>query len=198
MRAYLRSLPMIAIAVATGVSAAHAGWRDSATPYDVKRLSLLQESRARGLAESQSGRDAALIGSVLARPAGSTSIESLAGTWRCRTIKLGGMTPDVVYSWFKCRVSERRGGWFFEKYSGSQHVQGMLYPHESGGYVFLGASSVKGEPAHRYSGSGASAGAPATPDDAIGLLVSTGRSSARVEFPYPVQESVFDVIEMKR
>jgi hypothetical protein len=32
----------------------------------------------------------------------------------------------------------------------------------------------------------------------VGLLESTGRSSARIEFPYPVQESTFDIIELKR
>lgn len=51
--------------------------------------------------------------------------------------------------------------------------------------------------AQRYSGNGPSAGAQAAPDDAIGLLEATGHSSARIEFPYPTQESVF-VIDMKR
>ena len=68
----------------------------------------------------------------------------------------------------------------------------------SGGYVYLGASSVADEPRHFYSDSGASVGAPGTPDDQIGLLLATGPDSARIEFPYPVQESTFDVIELKR
>ena len=123
---------------------------------------------------------------------------ALAGKWRCRTIKLGGLTPDVVYAWFNCRISHRDGGLFFEKISGTQRLSGMLYPHESGGYVLLGALSAEGEPVHRYSGNGPSAGAQATPDDVIGLLTSTGPSTARLELPYPLQESVFDVIEMKR
>jgi hypothetical protein len=74
----------------------------------------------------------------------------------------------------------------------------MLDPHESVGYVLLGALSAKGEPVHRYSGNGPSAGAQTTPDDVIGLLSSTGPSTARLELPSPMQESVFDVIEMKR
>jgi hypothetical protein len=63
--------------------------------------------------------------------------------------------------------------------------------------VLLGAASVKGEPPHRYSGNGATAGA--------GHARRRGRRSrrhgpglARIEFPYPVQESTFDVIELKR
>ena len=123
---------------------------------------------------------------------------ALAGRWRCRTIKLGGLTPDVVYSWFNCRISHRDGGLFFEKVTGSQRVAGVLYPREDGGYVLLGAASVGNEPPHRYSGNHESAGAEATPDDAVGVLSATGTNHARIEFPYPVQESTFDVIELKR
>ena len=91
------------------------------------------------------------------------------GAWRCRTIKLGGMTRAVVYSWFHCRIRAYAGGLIFEKINGSQRMAGQLYP-EGDGYVYLGASWVKGEPPHRYSGNGASVGARATPDDQIGRL----------------------------
>jgi hypothetical protein len=180
------------------ISAAHAGWQEHASAYDVKRLSLLDESKSRGMEQAQSGGHTALIQALLDREPVSVSRGELAGGWRCRTIKLGGMTPDVVYSWFRCRVGEHDGVLSFEKVSGSQTLSGTLYPRESGGYVFLGAFSTKGEPVHRYSGNGQSAGARATPDDAVGVLEATSRSSARIEFPYPMQESVFDVIEMKR
>ncbi len=189
----------LAALVALGAaSSAAAGWRDLASPYDAGRLAKLDEARAKGLAEAQAGRDIGLIRRVLdARPR-PASADSLRGSWRCRTIKLGGMTPDIVYSWFGCRIGDRAGRLFFEKISGSQRVSGYLYPHEAGGFVLLGALSAKGEPAHVYSGSGPSAGAAATPDDAVGLLVATGSDSARIEFPYPVQESTFDVVELKR
>jgi hypothetical protein len=189
---------MAACAFVAAQSAAFAGWQDDASPYDVQRLERIDEARAQAMAEAQSGRDFGTVREVLDRAAGPIREGSLVGHWRCRTIKLGGMTPDVVYSWFNCRVSEHDGALFFEKMSGSQHFLGRLYPHESGGYVLLSAASVKGEPWHRYSGNEASAGAQATPDDAIGLLSATGPSSARIEFPYPVQESTFDVIELKR
>jgi hypothetical protein len=189
---------LIAFSLCAAISAAHAGWQDEASANDVKRLASLEESRSRGLSAAQSGPDAALIHAVVDAAPVATSENALTGNWRCRTIRLGGMTADVVYSWFRCRVSERDGGLFFEKISGTQRLSGTLYPHESGGYVLLGALSAKGEPVHRYSGSGPSAGAQATPDDVIGLLSSTGPSTARLELPWPMQESVFDVIEMKR
>jgi hypothetical protein len=198
MRSWTFTFGLAALAIVVAQSAAYAGWQDEASPYDVHRLERIDEARAQGLAEAQSGRDFTVIRGVLDRAAGPIPASALQGHWRCRTMKLGGMTPDVVYSWFNCRVTERAGGLFFEKDNGTQRFLGRLYPHESGGYVLLGAASVKGEPWHRYSGNEATAGAAATPDDTIGLLSATGPSSARIEFPYPVQESTFDVIELKR
>lgn len=189
---------VIAAIVAVGAtSAARAGWQDNASPYDVKRLSQLEEARSRGLSEAQSGAHAGMIQAVLERPGVAVWPKGLEGAWRCRMIKLGGMTADKVYSWFGCRIGERNGHLWFDKW-GTQRLSGALYRYEQGGYVLLGAYSTKAEPEHRYSGNEPSAGAQATPDDAIGLLESTGPNSARVELPYPVQESVFDVIEMQR
>lgn len=189
---------VLGILAAAMTSAIASDWQNAASPNDVQRLSKLDEARAKGLAEAQSGRDIDVIRAVLDAQPRPVSARSLSGNWRCRAMKLGGMAPDVVYSWFHCRVGEEQGHLFFEKVSGSQRMRGYLYPYESGGFVLLGALSVKGEPVHSYSGNGPSAGAAATPDDAVGLLVATGPSSARVEFPYPVQESVFDVIELRR
>jgi hypothetical protein len=185
-------------ALLTLSSAAQAGWQEDATPFDVNRLSKLDESRAKGLSEAQAGADMGTIHAVLDPAPQAIGEGALAGKWRCRTIKLGGITPDVVYGWFACRISRRGGGLFFEKITGSQRIAGQLYPREEGGYVLLGALSVGNEPPHRYSGNHESAGAEATPDDAVGVLSATGSNHARIEFPYPVQESTFDVIELKR
>jgi hypothetical protein len=173
-----------------------AGWQGVATQADQQRLTKLQESRARGLSEAQSGSDMGAINEVLG-PQG-TPLGDPNGSWRCRTIKLGGMTPSRVYSWFNCRVSDRGGHLYFQKMSGSQRTSGYLYPNGDGTYVYLGATSMRSEPWHAYSGSGAGVGAEATPDDQIGLLVGIGSGHARIELPYPVQESTFDVIELKR
>ncbi|HEX3429904.1 MAG TPA: DUF4893 domain-containing protein [Rhizomicrobium sp.] len=175
-----------------------ASWKDEASAYDVGRLEKIDEARAKGLAEAQSGRDAGVIHAVLDAEARPASAHDLEGAWRCRTIKLGGLTPDIAYSWFRCRIDGRGQGLYFEKLSGSQRLRGYLYPHQSGGYVLLAGLSAKGEPAHSYSGNGPSAGAVTTPDDAVGLLVATGQRSARVEMPYPGAESTFDVIELRR
>jgi hypothetical protein len=182
-------------------SAAGAGWRKDASPSDVQRLDQLTEARAKGLLEAASAKpsDLTAIKSIL--QAGPVSRGRIAGTWKCRTMKLGGVTPAIVYSWFTCRISERGGRLFFEKLGGSQRTSGWLYP-DAGGYVYLGASYVHYNGANEkppvYSGTGASAGAGQTPDDQIGLLSLTYDGRARLELPYPVQESTFDVIELKR
>jgi hypothetical protein len=188
MRRTLKAI-LIASAILTPV-AAQAGWQDEASSFDQSRLARLDEARGRGLAES-GGAGAAQ--DALNAPATGAPI---TGTWRCRTIKLGGMTPQVVYSWFRCRVFEHDGALRFEKISGSQRMGGTLYP-EGSGYVYLGASWVKGEALHGYSGNGASFGAHATPDDQIGQMTATA-NGARLEMPYPVQESIFDVVELRR
>jgi hypothetical protein len=193
----LEAIVMAAVLLAP--SAAFAGWRDEASSFDQSRLSRLDESRAKGLSESagSGSGDASAIHETLDPQSRPASAAELVGGWRCRTIKLGGMTPYVVYSWFRCRIEYRGGGLVFEKVSGSQHTNGTLYA-EDGRFVYLGASTVKGEKAHTYSGNGASVGAEATPDDQIGVLSLIGERHARLELPYPVQESTFDVIELRR
>ncbi len=188
------------IILALSATAASAGWQDVASPFDQQRLARLGEAKEKALAEAHAGTgsgDASAIDAALGPASHAVSGNELLGAWRCRTIKLGGITPYVVYSWFNCRVSERGGGLFFEKTSGSQHTAGFLYPAD-GGLVYLGASSVTGEPPHAYSGNGASAGAAATPDDQIGILTMISAGHARLEMPFPLQESTLDVIELKR
>jgi hypothetical protein len=200
-RAKKSSYGLLILAFMLSAPVAQAGWQDDASAFDAGRLGKLSESRAKGISEAEQGaprEDVAVIHSLLDAQPSQISAGALTGTWRCRTIKLGGMTPDVIYSWFKCRIGGRGEKLTFEKLTGSQRTYGTLYPDASGGYVYLGAASVADEPRHFYSGSSASVGAPGTPDDQIGLLLATGANSARIEFPYPVQESTFDVIELRR
>ena len=194
-------LALLAAAFVCGATAAEAGWQDTASQFDQQRLSRLDEARAKALAEASSGAsqaDLSIIHAALDPAPQGASVSSLLGNWQCRTIKLGGITPDVIYAWFRCRISMKGGGPYLEKLTGSQVTNGYLYPNGDGSFVYLGASSVVGEPRHTYSGSGATAGAPVTPDDQIGVLSVTGAGHARLEMPYPLQESTMDVLELRR
>lgn len=203
MRRAARRSGLAALAALLFLSPAFAGWQEQATPRDVERLGRLAESRARGLEEASRAApaDRAAIRSVLDAATVAVREDRLVGLWRCRTLKLGGMTPAVVYGWFRCRISHGQDGLVFEKLSGSQRTSGVLYANGDG-LVYLGASYVTayGQPEKKpvYSGNGASAGAAATPDDQIGLFSMICAGRARLELPYPVQESTFDVIELKR
>lgn len=189
----------VAFIALLSVSAASAGWQQEAAPSDVQRLAQLSEARSKGLGEAARAApsDLAAINSVLQSGTVPASSRTLTGKWRCRTMKLGGLTPAIVYSWFSCRISDSGGALAFEKLSGSQRTSGTLYP-DGQGYVYLGASYVTGEKPHPYSGTGAAAGAEVTPDDQIGSLSLLYDGRARLELPYPTRESTFDVIELKR
>lgn len=194
-------LSVFSISVLAVAAPALADWEDVASPYDVQRLSQLDEARARGADAAHSDpieRDGDAVLSAVMGGVHPLSRGEIAGNWRCRTAKAGGILPPVGYSWFHCRVSARDGHLFFQKLDGTQRLAGWLYPHESGGFVLLGAWSVKGEPMHTYSGNGVSAGARSSPDDAVALISGTGDGRVRLEFPFPGQESVYDVMEMRR
>jgi hypothetical protein len=195
----LKALAVTA-ALAASITAASAGWQDQASDFDKGRLAALGEAKQKALGEAKGAGgtgDASAIDAALGPASHAPSAGEVTGSWRCRTLKLGGVTPYVVYSWFNCRIAMRGGGLFLEKTSGSTRTAGFLYPGE-GGFVYLGAASVVGEPQHAYSGNGASAGATATPDDQIGLLTAISSNHLRLEMPYPVQESTYDVLELKR
>lgn len=195
-----KPFPEICVALVLCVTPASAAWQNHATAYDIGRLSHLDEARAKALQESEgaSEKDLSVVRTVLNRNARAVPLAALKGTWRCRTIRLGGMEKLVVYDWFTCRIGERNGHPYFEKQTGTQHYGGLLYPHESGGFVFLGGTNSSKDKQAFYSSSRPSLGAETSPSDVAGLLAATGPHEARIEFPYPAQESVFDVIELRR
>jgi hypothetical protein len=189
-----------ALMLAAATQTAMAGWRDQITPADSARLSDLQHARQRGIAEAEHGRgtgDVRAIRETFSASPHTVPERALVGAWRCRQMKLGGMTDYAVFNWFPCRISKVNGGIWFEK-QGTQRMAGYLYS-ENGMWVYLGAQSAKGEPLHRYSGNGASVGASINPDDQVGLLVGIGNNRLRIDLPSPsTRESDFDAIELVR
>ena len=98
------------------------------TSSDKVRLEKYDETRKAALAEAKAGDPAqvAELDALLAKPLLSLPDFDLGGEWRCRTTKVGGLSPLVVYGWFKCRVSEDGSGWKLEKTSGSQRTTGRF------------------------------------------------------------------------
>jgi hypothetical protein len=193
---------MLALALATVFIApnAFAGWQDTASPADIERLDRLSQIRDAAIADAQHGQgrgDGRVIARVMEPQGRGVPVHALTGHWRCRQIKLGRMSSYMVYDrWFDCSIRRHNGGLLLEKRNGSQRFAGWLYP-EGGAWVYLGASNIRGEPRHNYSGASPALGATVTPDDQIGLLTGIGDNHLRLEIP-AVQESLLDVVEFAR
>jgi len=181
-------------------SNAFAGWQDQASPAEIDRLDHLPQIRDTAIADAKAGEgrgDRRVLSRVMEPEGRAVPAEALTGHWRCRQVKLGGMSSYMVYDrWLDCSIRSTRGGLLLEKTGGSQRFAGWLYP-EGGGWVYLGASNVRGEPRHHYSGASPGLGATVTPDDQIGLLTGIGDNRLRLEIP-AVQESLLDVVEFAR
>jgi len=181
-------------------SSAFAGWQEVAAPAEIDRLNQLPQIRDAAIADAKTGEgrgDWRVIPQVMEPQARTIPASALTGNWRCRQIKLGLMSAYMVYDrWFTCSIRSTRGGLLLEKTGGTQRFAGRLYPEE-GAWIYLGASNVRGEPRHKYSGASPALGAQATPDDQIGLLTGIGDNHLRLEIP-AVQESLLDVVEFAR
>jgi Domain of unknown function (DUF4893) len=190
---------ILAAALAAAASPALAGWKEQAAPADIERLVQLPQIREAAIADALhgDGRGDPRVIAPLMQPEGrGVPAQALLGNWRCRQVKLGRMTSYMVYdSWFTCNIRHTPSGLILQK-EGTQRMLGFLYP-ENGAWVYLGASSAKGEPWHNYSGNAPSLGASVTPDDQIGLLTGIGNNRLRLEIP-AVQESLLDVLEFTR
>ena len=114
----------------------------------------------------------------------------MTGNWQCRTMKLGKGLPLVVYDWFKCRVTDDGSGWMLEKASGSQRTKGRFFTESDKRLTYLGVGYVAGERPNAYG---------ARPEsDQVGYAYRTGKNTFHIEFPSPAQESLFDILELRR
>jgi hypothetical protein len=153
--------------------------------YEQTRRTALEEARTGGTPE-----DIAILEPLLAKQPQPFSGFDMTGSWQCRTIKAGGLSPLVVYGWFKCKVSDDGSGWMLEKVSGSQRTKGRFYDIDDKRLAYLGSFYVSGETPKAY-GSG-----PAS--DQFAFAFRTGAKTFRLEFPAPHYESKLDIIEFRR
>lgn len=181
--------------VALLTSAAHAdgAFQTLVTPVDRIRLDNYGETRKAAIAEAKAGAapsELASLNAILAKPLISFSGFDMVGNWQCRTTKVGGISPLVIYDWFKCRVTDDGSGWKLEKVSGSQRTTGRFYDDSDKRLHYLGSQYVAGETPKPY-GAG-----PAT--DQVGYVFRTGPKEWRIELPAPYYESKLDILEFRR
>ncbi|MGQ0741809.1 MAG: DUF4893 domain-containing protein [Alphaproteobacteria bacterium] len=196
----MRAVRTVMIALAFATPALAQSWEDEISDFDRDRLAHLSEARAKGMAAAEAGAsqaELAAIRSVMEPEGGDVGAASLKGNWRCRTIKLGGMAPAMVYDWFNCRIRDTRNGLYFEKRTGTQRLYGYLDEYD-GRWLLLSSMAVGNDRPRPYSGGNRGAGAPTTHQDSVGVLTRIGPNRLRIEFPYPFYESRFDVMELRR
>ena len=164
------------------------------TDRDTYRIEHLASARTAGLAaalKAESADDRAAVSSLF--EAGLSPIVSMPeGDYRCRTLKLGGMSDLVVYAWFTCAVAAEAGGLTIRKTTGSQNFSGALVPAGSG-LLYTGVLVYGDENAAKPYGS--------DPErDQVGCVTKDFEDGSGfvLELPYPQFESVFDVIELRR
>jgi hypothetical protein len=162
------------------------------TPADKARLDGYDVTLKTALEEAKTGNpgDVATLDAIIAKPKLAFSDFDMTGNWQCRTIKVGGNLPLVVYGWFKCRVTDDGSGWMLEKLTGSQRTKGRFYTESDNRQTYLGSFFVAGETPKKY-GSG--------PDsDQVGYTYRTGENEWRIELPAPRFESKLDILEFRR
>ena len=191
----LRASLLALIVLSTGTLPAFADgeFAKLITAADRQRMEKYGDTRKEALAEARAGGSADELG-MLDKVAGaqpqSWSGFDMTGNWQCRTIKVGGISPLIVYGWFKCRVSDDGSGWMLEKTSGSQRTKGRFFDDGDKRLTYLGSFYIDGDPVKPY-GSG--------PDtDQFGYAFRTGPKAFRIELPAPRYESKLDLLEFRR
>lgn len=163
------------------------------TPHDSLRLLNFSDAKDRAVTAARNGGsrdDIALMDTVLSARHQSFQDFDMTGNWQCRTIKLGGLAELVVYSWFRCRVTDDGSGWRLEKLTGSQRTTGRFFTDSDTRLIYLGAGTVNDEKPLPY-GSG--------PDsDQVGYAFRNGHNHWQIEFPSPARESTLDILQFRR
>jgi hypothetical protein len=194
MMARAFGLAMVLLLLATPVA-----WADGDLPklitaadqaklnaFDSTRSTALALARAKGERPEVALLNAALAGELL--PVGGRF--DARGRWRCRTFKLGGGLPLVVYPRFTCVISDDGSGWFLKKLSGSQRTQGRFYTLGPTRMVYLGAGTVNDDPPRHYG--------DVARENQVAIVERLGRNRLVLQFPKPEYESDFDLLVLER
>lgn len=125
------------------------------------------------------------------------------GDWNCRTLKLGGLLPLVVYGNFRCRIDahgDAPGQYRLVKVTGSQRTEGIIY-NAGGLAIYLGVGHVGEYPANDYASLRPNARGWEDPNQTTldpGFFEQMGPNRARLLFPDPTLESDFDILYLTR
>ncbi|MEP7454793.1 DUF4893 domain-containing protein [Phyllobacterium sp. SB3] len=189
-------IPILTVLLICVAGSAHADGtiNNIITASDKARLESYETIKKQALDEAKTDGNAANVAELdkifTAAALSFNEDFDMTGDWQCRTTKLGKTTPLVIYSWFKCRVTDDGSGWMLEKISGSQRTKGRFFTESDTRLTYLGSGYIAGDQPKKY-GAGADT-------DEVGYTYKTSKDSFRIEFPAPARESLLDVLELKR
>ena len=171
---------------ADGAIAALMSQRDKAVlaEFDARREAAISRARNASDPTLSATLNTVLSGKALSFDDGYDP----SGDWRCRLLKLGGDPELSIYRWFSCRIFDDGAGWVVQKTGGSQRIMGRLYRLTAERLVYLGALHYAYE-APMWFGQN-----PARNQLAVLTRLDDGRM--RLEFPAPLAESAFDILEL--
>jgi hypothetical protein len=124
-------------------SPARADWTEI-READQKRLTNLSAMLGGALRHAMAEGDSADLAVLTEVLRGRPIPEDLAGDWRCRTLKIGGLLALTVYGNFECRITQTGPNeWYLEKTTGSQRTRGVIRA-DDGFMAYLGVGYVGG------------------------------------------------------
>lgn len=174
--------------------------QDRLRPDDAARLDGYSGALGQSLIEALAGGSAPDVSALTKALSGRPDIafdETLAGNWKCRTIKMGGIAPLVVYTPFDCVFEIAAGGFTFEKLSGSQRTKGSIQLR-NGRAIYVGVGYVAGQNPPAYADLPADFTSDGTIQTQIAVFERISPTRARLLFPAPAVESNFDILELTR
>ncbi|MBI1260152.1 MAG: DUF4893 domain-containing protein [Rhizobiales bacterium] len=178
-------------------------WQKVITDFDQQRLARYDAAVAAGTMEASIAKepagDMAELLNVMEAETIPIDLPAMAGKWKCRTLKAGGpFVGLVVYSWFNCDITMKDGRPFYEKLSGSQRQSGFIYQRDARTALLLAAPNKDHSgPIRAYSGPQGGITDPQLQDE-LGVISQLKDGRLRIVFPYPVLESTYNVLELKR
>lgn len=186
-------LAALAVVAATALAGATGIFPTDLSAADKDRLAKFDEARTSAIEMARKGgdpADVAVLEKVLEGDAIEIAPADMAGDWRCRTLKLGGLLPLTVYGDFKCRITDDAAGLRLEKLTGSQRTTGTFYDLGEARLGYAGAGHYADERPRNYGDD---------PErDQVGYLIPISAERMRLEFPLPRYESHFDILELRR
>lgn len=170
-------------------------------PDDTARLAALDAHFGTALREAFAGGAPADLATLGAAMAGTPlppdqALAILPGDWSCQVIKIGGISPLVIYPPFRCTAGTDGR---FDKITGSQRKTGKI-KRDGDALIYTGTGYVEGDMPRPYAELPAMVAATDTPQlmPEVGVVEMTTPSQGRILFPAPYLESRFDVLVLMR